>query len=788
MLFTLCLANCQQNPKNVYYPRHQVISNEDMLRTAVHFDHVGADFEEGHRHLTKFRWSDVSILDCDNDHSEDPFQWVTPEACYYLFPNVCFALVPSRHDRKEKGGKPSRPRFHVYFPHRKFETAEEETALKQKIQTHYPFFDPNAVDSARFIFGHDPSYVIWHPGTMTIEESMEKYKNPFIAAREAPEEPPLLPQAEEMPERSPTVAPPVAAEALPSEKKTQAMPVPAVIAEGTRNSTLSRAAARLVKRYGVTETAKEKFLETARRCTPPLPARELAAIWKSAEKFGQRVTREAGYIPPDLYSEEPPSLALQPADASDMGEAKVLTREYGGVLAYTTSTHFMVFTGTCWQESKERAMGLCQQLLERQLQESTEAVTRAEKMLNTLGISPKGKGKKMPAAGNPWQGLWKKASEYREFIVNRRDSRYIEGTLKMAQPMVLKEYDDFDSQAFLLNTPSGTYDLQKGMEGRQPHRAEDFLTKMTSVSPADTGEALWQQCLEVFFSGDAALIAYVQQIVGLSAIGKVYQESLIIAYGAGSNGKSTFWNVIARVLGTYSGGLSADVLTVSCRRNVKPEMAELKGKRLVIASELEEGTRLNTAFMKQLCSTDAIAAEKKYKDPFQFLPTHTLVLCTNHLPRVGANDKGTWRRLIVIPFDAKLEGKPDVKNYADYLVQEAGGAVLKWIIEGAKEVIDAGFHLPIPPVVSQAVEYYRDSNDWLSRFLEECCEEDPSYTVSVGDLYDTYQAYSFRHGEYTRNRIDFSQALSSAGFKRGRNRQMRYMEGLRLKAAYMPTN
>ena len=87
--------------------------------------------------------------------------------------------------------------------------------------------------------------------------------------------------------------------------------------------------------------------------------------------------------------------------------------------------------------------------------------------------------------------------------------------------------------------------------------------------------------------------------------------------------KSTFWNTIARVLGNYSGKLSAEALTMNCKRNVKPEMAELKGKRLSIASELEEGTRLNTGMVKQLCSVDPIEAEKKFKDPFHFDPSHT---------------------------------------------------------------------------------------------------------------------------------------------------------------------
>ena len=87
-------------------------------------------------------------------------------------------------------------------------------------------------------------------------------------------------------------------------------------------------------------------------------------------------------------------------------------------------------------------------------------------------------------------------------------------------------------------------------------------------------------------------------------------------------------------IGNYAGAISADALTVGCKRNVRPELAEVRGKRLLIASELEEGTRLSTSIVKQLCSTDEISAEKKYRDPFKFRPTHTLVLYTNHLPKV----------------------------------------------------------------------------------------------------------------------------------------------------------
>lgn len=289
------------------------------------------------------------------------------------------------------------------------------------------------------------------------------------------------------------------------------------------------------------------------------------------------------------------------------------------------------------------------------------------------------------------------AQAYKAFVMKRRDMKYVVSALQAAKPMLEISVSDLDKDGFLLNTPDGTYYLPDGLEGKRDHSPEDYITKITAAAPGDKGEKLWLDSLDTIFCKDQELIDYVQQIVGMAAVGRVYMESLVIAYGEGRNGKSTFWNTIARVLGTYSGNMSADTLTVGCKRNVKPELAEAKGKRLIIAAELEEGMRLNTSVVKQMCSTDEIFAEKKYKDPFSFTPSHTLVLYTNHLPRVGANDPGTWRRLIVIPFHARIEGAGDVKNYADFLVSEASPAVMAWIIEGAKKAIDRNFHIPALP-------------------------------------------------------------------------------------------
>mgnify|MGYP001234862522 CR=1 FL=1 len=141
------------------------------------------------------------------------------------------------------------------------------------------------------------------------------------------------------------------------------------------------------------------------------------------------------------------------------------------------------------------------------------------------------------------------------------------------------------------------------------------------------------------------------------------------------------------------------------------------------------------------------------------MPTHTLVLYTNHLPRVSANDEGTWRRLIVMPFKAQFEGKSDIKNYADYLVEKAGPAILQWIIEGAERVITNEYHLTPPPCVQEAIQKYRGQNDWLRHFLDDCCDVDSAFSTKSGDLYTAYRAYCQQMNEYTRSTTDFYAAL-----------------------------
>ena len=441
-------------------------------------------------------------------------------------------------------------------------------------------------------------------------------------------------------------------------------------------------------------------------------------------------------------------------------------------------------------ESRQAAVGAVEEFLDLQLADAKDQTEQAVRELVQLGLPQEivRKGgralEKIIEVGQQKAYAGYLAAEaYRTFVMKRRDIRFILSALQALKPMVLLPIQSLDADEFLLNTPSATYDLRQGMKGVREHRAEDFMTKCTAVDPGEDGREIWEKALGEFFTHDQDLIRYAQEISGLMAIGKVYVEALVIAYGDGRNGKSTYWNSIARVLGTYCGGISADALTANCKRNIRPEMAELKGKRMVIAAEMEEGVRLSTSVLKQICSTDEVGGEKKYKAPFQFVPSHTIVLYTNHLPRVGASDEGTWRRLIVIPFTAQFTGKSEVKNYTDYLVEKAGPAILQWIIEGAKRVIEKDYHLDPPKCVQDAIEKYRGQNDWLHHFLDDCCELSPGFQEKSGELYGAYRAYCQQMNEYTRSTSDFYAALENAGFARRRTKVGRFVMGLQVKVS-----
>ena len=103
MKFTLYTADCVGSLSNSIYPHKCVITGEDFIKSAVAFDHVAAEYTNNHRSSADFLSSDNIPMDCDNDHSDSPEEWITPQ---FLADNLCdvaFAVTYSRHHMLAKG-------------------------------------------------------------------------------------------------------------------------------------------------------------------------------------------------------------------------------------------------------------------------------------------------------------------------------------------------------------------------------------------------------------------------------------------------------------------------------------------------------------------------------------------------------------------------------------------------------------------------------------------------------------------------------------------------------------
>ena len=749
-MITLYISNCRQNEKNTIYPKKVEIGSVFDLKTAVCNDYVCARYKGSKRGNDNFVESDCLPFDIDNDHTEDEGKWIKPSDIAAKFPDVEFFVHYSRNNMKEKEGKKPRPKFHVFFKCAKCSDKDDYIRLKNLFYKFFPYVDDNALDAARFFYGTENPEVEYFSGELGIDDFLSIYS--------------LNDMSYEIDENGEVID----SNDIASNKEV----VREEIGEGSRNATMFKLARKFIWRHDDTDFAYSLFLEQAKYCNPPLSDAELANIWKSNQAYLTRMKANGKYIPPQEYFKKNAVLkTLKPKDFTDLGQAEVMAKYFNGKIAYSNATGFLVYKDNYWQEDPVFSKRCAQIMTDKQLEEAKNQLFSAKQKLEQYAGATVDLTAALKNGTDPQ--VFKLASEveeakaYENYILKRRNSAKLQSSLEELKPLVQVYVKDLDKDAFLLSTPSKTYDLRKGIDGAMNPDAKNMITKSTTLSPSLKGKDKWLDFLNECFNDDQELIDYVQRICGLAAIGKVYIEGIIISYGDGGNGKSTFWNTIARVLGSYYGKISADALTTNCKRNVKPELAELRGKRLIIASESQEGARLNDSEIKELCSTDDIRAEKKFKDPFDFTPTHTLVLYTNHLPKVKGTDDGIWRRIIVIPFNHKFtKDNADIKNYSDVLYEEAGEFVLTWVIEGARKAYESNFRLKNPAIVQKAIDSYKKENDWFGRFIEECCIVGGEEKCKSNDLYQRYRDFSVSQGERPKGTIEFYTELERHQFKR----------------------
>lgn len=277
------------------------------------------------------------------------------------------------------------------------------------------------------------------------------------------------------------------------------------------------------------------------------------------------------------------------------------------------------------------------------------------------------------------------------------------------------DIDDLDARPWELNTPGGIIDLRTGT--LRPPDPKALHTRSTLVAPDPDGDlSPWLDFLNTTFTGDHELIGYVQRLLGYGCVGAVREAILPVFYGQGANGKTVLLETVQAVLGDYATVAPQKFLVQGPAQHAT-EVAALAGARLVIASETNEGERFDEAKVKLLTGGDRIKARFMRQDEFTFIPSHLLVMMTNHRPEVGSGGTSFWRRVREVPFAnivPEAQRDPELK---DRLVERHGPAIMAWLAQGAAQYAQHG--LGEPEGVRRATKAYEAATDTVARFVDD---------------------------------------------------------------------
>ncbi|MDE5582391.1 MAG: toprim domain-containing protein, partial [Ruminococcus sp.] len=335
--------------------------------------------------------------------------------------------------------------------------------------------------------------------------------------------------------------------------------------------------------------------------------------------------------------------------------------------------------------------------------------------------------------------------DYQKHMKKTRSNNSKKAMVKELEHLVAVSPNELDSDKFLVNVCNGVFNLNDFTIAE--HKPDFLMTRMlgTSMPESPKKPEKWLDFLNQIFNSDLELIRYIQKALGYSLSGDTSEQCAFFLYGTGRNGKSTFLEVVRKIMGDYATNIQPESIMVKSNTNsANSDIARLKGARLVTSVEPNEGMRLNEGLLKQLTGDDMITARKLYGDEFEFRPEFKLWMATNHKPTIRGTDLGIWRRIHIIPFSVTISESAVDKKLSHKLEKELPD-ILAWAVEGYKLWKSEG--LRKPKVIEDAVEEYRNEMDVISAFLAS------DYVVQGGEvkaqaLYAVYCQWCSESNEY----------------------------------------
>jgi len=431
----------------------------------------------------------------------------------------------------------------------------------------------------------------------------------------------------------------------------------------------------------------------------------------------------------------------------DTGNAERFVARHGDNVRYDHSTgHWLIWAGTHWRRDDN---GESQRLAKTTARAIYEEAAEAAKV-----------GRDEQAAQ---LAKWARTSGQE----SRRNAML---NLARSELPIAITHDRLNRHELSLNVQNGTLDL--ATVTLRPHDRADLLTYAVPVAynPAAICP-VWDSFLERITNHDSDLAHFLARAVGYTLSGSTAEQCLFFLYGHGANGKSTFIETVMTLLDDLGHKARAQVLMQDERERVPNEIAALAGKRLVVASELADGGRLNEGLVKDMTGGDTMSARFLYGEPFTFRPSFKLWLYGNHKPVITGTDDGIWRRIRLIPFTVQIPEDERDPALSAKLRQELPG-ILAWAIRGWQDYQRRG--LDAPAAVTGATADYRADSDTLGLFLDERCIMGADKSASAGELYTAYTEWAAANGLRALSNVRFGRALGERALVKERSTGGRY--------------
>ena len=323
---------------------------------------------------------------------------------------------------------------------------------------------------------------------------------------------------------------------------------------------------------------------------------------------------------------------------------------------------------------------------------------------------------------------------------------------------------DWNNDPMMLQFENGTLDLIFG---------EFFVAKQTEMISQstrieydlDATAPIWKRVISEMMDHNEDLITFLQRAVGYSLSGDTSEHCFFMLYGTGANGKSVFLRILAQIMGDYYRNSRIDVFERKYGQQQTNDIARLYDARVVAANESGETKSLDEELMKEITGGDPITARFLYQESFTFQPQFKIWLAVNSLPKVNAYDHGFWRRVRIIPFTVRFDGKNCDRELYNKLKAELSG-IVNWAYEGFVQWQKIG--LAPPEEVLLATEKYHQQEDVIAQFIGDCLSRTDSIEnrLPAKDLFTAFGSwYDDNFSEKVMSQQAFGKRMADAGYK-----------------------